>query len=118
MDHIEYSLKIDRTGILCYTITYSGVALYPGEAMLALLVACQTTGEPKFLESVMKAFPFYRNMYYNEGIDANEIIFFANWQSQAFSQLHRMISDNSVKEQIRKYLFALQDRFECRQPHD
>ncbi|MBU2025719.1 hypothetical protein KJ912_03190, partial [Patescibacteria group bacterium] len=56
----------------------SGVDFYPGEAMLALMKAYQETGNKLYLDSVKKAFPYYRD-YWRD----NKETAFIPWHSQA-----------------------------------
>jgi hypothetical protein len=88
----------------------SGQSFYPGEAMLALLAAFQQTHETMYLESVEKAFPFYRSFYDKGNITEDEIVFFANWQSQAFVLLWKLTKNAQLKDDILKYILELHDR--------
>lgn len=88
----------------------SGECFYPGEAMLALLYSFLQTHDISYLESVEKAFPYYRDFYSKGKIPSEEIVFYANWQSQAYVMLWKLTKQEALKEQISKYIFELHDR--------
>jgi hypothetical protein len=86
-----------------------GQALYPGEAMVALMAVFQITKENIFLESVEKGFWFYREFFLDGNIPEEETIFFGNWISQAFSVLHLYTNDIKIKKEIPFFLFQIHD---------
>jgi len=89
----------------------SGEELYPAEAMLALLEAHRLTGDARDLESVERGIAYYKRDYYDRAVvDADSLIFFANWQSQTGRLLFEATPRLEVQDLVRDFLFALHDR--------
>jgi hypothetical protein len=89
----------------------AGEELYPAEAMLALLDAYRLTRDARYLDSVEHGFAHYKHAYYDGGqVQANVLIFFANWQSQAGRLLFEATAKPEVKDLVRTFLFELHDR--------
>jgi hypothetical protein len=89
----------------------SGEELYPAEAMLAVLEAYRLTGDARLLDSVERAFAYYKRDWYDRGlVDAEAMVFFANWQSQAGRALFATTSRREIRDLIRVFLFELHDR--------
>jgi hypothetical protein len=61
-----------------------GIDYYPGEAMLALMKLYQSTEDGRYLDSVKKAFPYYRSYWRN-----NKNSIFIPWQTQAYRLLYQ-----------------------------
>jgi hypothetical protein len=88
-----------------------GEELYPAEAMLALLEAYRLTGDARYLESVERGFAYYKHDYYDrELVDADAVVFFANWQSQTGRALFEATAKPDVKDLVRTFVFGLHDR--------
>lgn len=78
----------------------SGKDYYPGEAMLALMKLYKETGDGKYLESVEKAFPYYRD-YWRE----NKNTAFIPWHSQAYLLYYKANQNNEMKD----FVFEMND---------
>jgi hypothetical protein len=89
----------------------SGEELYPAEAMLSLLEAYRLTRDARYLDSVERGFAHYKHAYYDRGrVDADYLVFFANWQSQAGRLLIEATTRPEIKHLVRAFLFELHDR--------
>lgn len=73
----------------------SGIDFYPGEAMLALIKYYQKTGDQRVLESVKRAFYFYRTYWRN-----NQSTAFVPWHIQADFILYQATENPEVSEFI------------------
>jgi hypothetical protein len=92
------------------SVADSGEELYPGEAMLALLEAHRLTRNPRYLDSVERAFTCYKRDYFDRGrVEPDFLVFFANWQSQAGRLLFAATSQLEAKDLVRAFLFELHD---------
>jgi hypothetical protein len=78
----------------------SGQDFYPGESMLALMKLFDETGTKKYLTSVQKAFPYYRDYWRN-----NKNTAFIPWHSQADLLLYEATSD----PEIPAFVFEMND---------
>lgn len=78
----------------------SGVDFYPGEAMLSLMKYYNYTGDERYLESVYKAFPHYRDYW-----RGNKNTAFVPWHSQTYLLLYRATEDMEVAE----FVFEMND---------
>ncbi|MBU0457921.1 AMMECR1 domain-containing protein [Patescibacteria group bacterium] len=78
----------------------SGQDYYPGEAVFALMKLYQKTENKNYLESVQKAFPYYRN-YWRE----NKNTAFIPWHSQAYRILYEETKDPEVAD----FIFEMND---------
>jgi len=88
----------------------SGEELYPAEAMLSLLEAYRLTKDARYLDSVERGFAHYKHAYYDRGrVQADYLVFFANWQSQAGRLLFEATTRPEVKDLVRAFLFELHD---------
>jgi hypothetical protein len=88
----------------------SGEELYPAEAMLSLLEAYHQTKDARYLDSVERGFAHYKHAYYDRGrAQADYLVFFANWQSQAGRLLFEATTKPEVKDLARAFLFELHD---------
>lgn len=77
-----------------------GKDYYPGEAMLALMKLYDQTGDGKYLESVEKAFPYYRD-YWRE----NKNTAFIPWHSQAYLLYYKSKPNDEMKD----FVFEMND---------
>lgn len=87
-----------------------GVELYPGEAMLALLEAEALGRDARLLGSVERGFAYYRDRFPPTAIAREDLVFYANWQSQAAALLGVRTSSRALATSIGNYVFALHDR--------
>jgi hypothetical protein len=88
----------------------SGEELYPAEAMLSLLEAYRLTKDARYLDSVERGFAHYKCAYYDRSrVQADYLVFFANWQSQAGRLLFEATTKPEVKDLVRAFLFELHD---------
>jgi len=77
-----------------------GVDYYPGEAMLALMKFYEKNKDKKYLESVEKAFNYYRN-YWRE----NKNTAFIPWHSQAYLILYNATENKELAD----FVFEMND---------
>ena len=62
-------------------------------------------------DSVERGFAHYKHAYYDRGrVQADYLVFFANWQSQAGQMLFEVTTRSEVKDLARAFLFELHDR--------
>jgi hypothetical protein len=88
----------------------SGEELYPAEAMLSLLEAYRLTKDTRCVDSVERGFAHYKHAFYDRGrVQADYLVFFANWQSQAGRLLFEVTTRSEVKDLARAFLFELHD---------
>ncbi len=73
---------------------------YPGEALLALMLAFEKTGKKEYLQTVEKAFPNYKKYF-----DANKNTAFVPWQSSAYS--HAFLATR--KKEYAEFVFEMND---------
>ena len=78
----------------------SGKDYYPGEAMLALMRYYQETGDPKYLNAVQKAFPYYSNYW-----RGNKNTAFVPWHTQAYKILYDVTRSKTIAE----FIFEMND---------
>jgi len=78
----------------------SGTDFYPGEAMYALMQLYDATGDERYLQSVQKAFPYYRKYW-----RGNRNTAFIPWHSQAYLLLYRATRDPRVAD----FVFEMND---------
>jgi len=78
----------------------TGIDYYPGEAMLALMKLYNKTGERTYLDSVHKAFYYYRR-YWRK----NKNTAFIPWHSQICFLLYNEIKDPEIKD----FVFEMND---------
>ena len=78
----------------------TGIDYYPGEAMLALIKLYNKTGERTYLDSVYKAFYYYRRYWRN-----NKNTAFIPWHSQIYFLLYNEIKDPQIKD----FVFEMND---------
>ncbi|QQR54527.1 hypothetical protein IPG41_05030 [Candidatus Peregrinibacteria bacterium] len=83
-----------------YSDRATGVDYYPGEALLALMSLYEHTGEPRYLEAVSKALPYYE-AYFKE----NPNTAFVPWQTQAFFKYY----ENTEEQAAADFIFAMND---------
>jgi len=87
-----------------------GVSLYAGEAMLALMTVYNITKDNIYKRSVEHAFPFYLKYCKEKEYVYDDIIFFANWMTQALTSLYRVTTNNIIKKEILKFVYAMHDK--------
>lgn len=80
-------------------VDYTKKGIAPGEAMLGLISLYQKTKNPQYLESVKKAFRYYRNYW------RKQPYFFVHWQTQAYYQLYKETKDLEVAS----FIFEMND---------
>jgi AMMECR1 domain-containing protein len=80
--------------------TNTGQDFYPGEAALALMRYYELTKDEKYLESVKKAFPYYRDYWHN-----NKNTAFIPWHSQADLLLYKHTQDKEIPD----FVFEMND---------
>jgi len=78
----------------------TGIDYYPGEAMLALIKLYDYTKDKKYLDSVNKAFYYYRDYWRN-----NKNTAFVPWHSQTYKLLFKETKDPDVAE----FIFEMND---------
>ncbi|MCF7844852.1 MAG: terpene cyclase/mutase family protein [Kiritimatiellales bacterium] len=78
----------------------SGVDFYPGEAMYALMQLYEATGDVRYLQSVQKAFPYYREYW-----RGNKNTAFVPWHSQTDLLLYKATKDPEVAD----FVFEMND---------
>jgi len=82
------------------SIRESSVNYYPGEALLALMLAFEETGKKEYLKAVEKAFPYYKKYF-----DENKNTSFIPWQSSAYS--HAFLTTG--KKEYAEFVFEMTD---------
>jgi hypothetical protein len=83
-----------------YNDRATGVDYYPGEAMFALMSLYEKTKEKSLVETVEKAFPYYRDYWRN-----NKNTGFIPWQSRAY----RKLAVATGKKEYADFLFEMND---------
>lgn len=78
----------------------SGIDYYPGEAMLALIKLYISKGNKEYLDSVKKAFPYYKNYWQNQKNTA-----FVPWHTQAYLLLYKETGDKTLAD----FIFEMND---------
>lgn len=78
----------------------SGIDYYPGEAMLALMRFYEGTNDSQYLDSVRRAFPYYRSYW-----RGNRNTAFVPWHTQAYWLLYRETQDPEVAD----FIFEMTD---------
>ncbi|MFZ6015626.1 MAG: AMMECR1 domain-containing protein [Patescibacteria group bacterium] len=78
----------------------SGQDFYPGEAMLGLMRYHEETKDEKYLKSVEKAFPYYRDYWRN-----NKNTAFVPWQSQTYYLLYKQ----NKNQELADFVFEMND---------
>lgn len=76
------------------------INFYPGEAMLALMKIFISTRDAKYLDSVKKAFPYYRDYW-----RANKKPAFIPWHTQAYLLFYRETHDQKLAD----FVFEMND---------
>lgn len=87
-----------------------GLEFYPGEAMLGLMKAYQVFRDERHLASVEYGFAYYQHRFPVNGLASHLRVFYANWQSQYAALLHGTTHSESLRGQVRDYIFQLHDR--------
>jgi hypothetical protein len=87
---VDYKDRVVETG---------KIGITSGEAMLSLMQLYQNTKDPRYLESVKKAFVFYRDYW------RKYHYFFIHWQTQALVLLYNETHD----PQIANFIFEMND---------
>ena len=77
-----------------------GVDYYPGEAVLSLMELYRSTGDERYINSVKKAFPYYRS-YWRD----NKNTAFIPWHSQTYRLLYEETEDPELAE----FMFEIND---------
>lgn len=77
-----------------------GVDYYPGEAVLSLMELYKSTGDERYINSVKKAFPYYRS-YWRD----NKNTAFIPWHSQTYRLLYEETEDPELAE----FMFEIND---------
>lgn len=78
--------------------TNDAIDYYPGEAMLALIKLYESTHDQRYLESVQKAFPYYKKTWQERKNSA-----MVPWHTQAYYLLYR----NTQDPQIPPFIFEM-----------
>ena len=78
----------------------TGIDYYPGESMLALMELYNATQDQRYLDSVEKAFPYYREYWRNNMNTA-----FVPWHSQVYLLLYQQTKDPEVAD----FVFEMSD---------
>ncbi|MDD3896685.1 MAG: AMMECR1 domain-containing protein [Candidatus Peribacteraceae bacterium] len=78
----------------------SGIDYYPGEAMLALMRFYERTHDPRYLDSVRRAFPYY-SAYWR----GNKNTAFFPWQAQVYYLFYKAEPNPTVAE----FVFEMAD---------
>ena len=78
----------------------TGIDYYPGEAMLSLMKIYKATKNTAYLDSVKKAFPYYRKYWRNKKNSA-----FIPWHTQAYYLLYQETADPELAE----FIFEMND---------
>lgn len=78
----------------------SGADYYPGECLLSLMMLYKNTGNISYLESVEKAFPYYKDYWQN-----NKNTAFIPWHTQAYKLLYEETNDSEIAD----FIFEMND---------
>lgn len=91
-----------------YDDIFQGIEFYPGEAMLALLDAYETSADTpdilspsarmEIVPAVQRAFLFYSDYYRHGNVDWRYTSFFGNWQVQCFAKLFDALRQEEKKQ--------------------
>ena len=87
----------------------TGIDYYPGEAMLALMKLYNKTGNKTYLDSVYKAFHYYKE-YWRK----NKNTAFIPWHTQAYFLLYNEVKDPGIKDFIFEINDWLVNRYQIR----
>jgi len=87
----------------------TGIDYYPGEAMLSLMKLYNKTGNKTYLDSVYKAF-----YYYKEYWRKNKNTAFIPWHTQAYFLLYNEVKDPEIKDFIFEINDWLVNRYQIR----
>jgi hypothetical protein len=97
----------------------AGEELYAGEAMLALMETFRQFPDPRYRQSVERAFSYYDAQYFRRGrVEDDLLVFFANWQSQAGRLLFEATPSPALRQEVAAFLFGLHDRIIARGFYD
>jgi hypothetical protein len=77
-----------------------GIDYYPGESMLSLMRLYETTKDERLIDSVKKAFPYYRD-YWRE----NKNTAFVPWHTQAYF----LVSKYDPDEEMESFIYEMND---------
>jgi len=80
--------------------TSTGIDYYPGESMLSLMKLYQVTKDNRYLDSVEKAFTYYRT-YWRE----NPNTAFIPWHTQTYKLLHQETNNSELAD----FIFEMND---------
>jgi len=79
--------------------------------MLAQMEAHGSLDDARCLQSAEHAFAFYDAHYFRRGrVDADLLVFFANWQSQACRLLSKYSASAALKRDAARYIFGMHDQ--------
>lgn len=78
----------------------TGQDFYPGESMLALMKLYELTNHKLYLDSSLKAFPFYRDYF-----RGNQNTAFVSWQTQSLFLAYQQTKD----EDLTSFIFEMND---------
>ncbi len=79
--------------------------------MLAQMEAHGSLDDARCLQSAEHAFAFYDAHYFRRGrVDADLLVFFANWQSQACRLLSKYSASAALKGDAARYIFGMHDQ--------
>jgi len=87
----------------------TGIDYYPGEAMLALMKLYNKTGNKTYLDSVYKAFHYYKE-YWRK----NKNTAFIPWHTQVYFLLYNEVKDPEIKDFIFEINDWLVNRYQIR----
>jgi hypothetical protein len=90
----------------------TGQDYYPGEAILALMKLYEITKDPKYLNSVKKAFGYYSNYWRN-----NKTTAFVPWHTQAYYLLYKYTKTPEIADFIFEMNDWLINRYQIKQSH-
>jgi hypothetical protein len=83
-----------------YSDKEGGEDYYPGESLLALMSLYEYKQDPRYLNAVEKAFPYYVNYWQNNLNTA-----FVPWQTQAYYKLY----NQTEKKEVADFIFQIND---------
>jgi len=78
----------------------SGIDYYPGECLLSLMMLYKNNGNESYLESVEKAFYYYKTYWQN-----NKNTAFIPWHTQAYKLLYEETNDSEIAD----FIFEMND---------
>lgn len=78
----------------------TGIDYYPGESMLALMALHEEVPDQRYLDSIEKAFPYYRE-YWRD----NKNTAFIAWQTRALTKYYK----HSGNEDVAEFVFEIND---------